>query len=265
MFDLSYYHGILTNTAELLKEELSIEDEKTLFQQYYMLVERPVECFPVEIDNYENELELEAYEVAISIARFLKDSNNVLIRLLSFTSIFNLWALSNYNYRWIGFTQRDIDLIIIELKKLFPLMDISIKFEYNIDDIVYAADHFNQFCIMEGAELDEALIIKLRNQAIQDEVKNLKLLSADSILRMIKLYIKNNAKMIEIICEDYHDANLFYISQEKGYYRFNQDYFEEVKNKMSFWSRLYMEYANPDIYGDDDLPEVYEEDGEIDD
>ena len=264
MFDLSYYHGILTSTAELLKEDLSVEDEKTLFEYYHMLVEKPVECFPIEIDNYENELELEAYEVAISIARFLKDSNNVLIRSLSFTSIFNLWALSNYNYRWIGFTERDIDLIIIELKKILPLMDISINFKYDIEDILYNVNGFNQFCAIDGAELDEALLIKLRNQAIQDEVKNLKLLSADSILRMIKLYIKNNAKMIEVICEDYHDANVFYLHHEKdGYYRFNQNYFEEVKNKMSFWSRLYMEYANPDIYGeDDDLPEIYEEEGD---
>lgn len=264
MFDLSYYHGILTDTAELLKEDLSVEDEKTLFEYYHMLVEKPIECFPSEIDNYENELELEAYEAAISIARFLKDSNNVLIRLLSFTSIFNLWALSNYNYRWIGFTERDINLIIMELKKILPLMDISINFKYDIEDILYNLNGFNQFCAIDGAELDEALLIKLRNQAIQDEIKNLKLLSADSILRMIKLYIKNNAKMIEIICEDYHDANVFYFHHEKdGYYRFNQNYFEEVKNKMAFWSRLYMEYANPDIYGnEDDLPEIYEEEGD---
>ena len=184
MFDLSYYHGILTSTAELFKEELSVEDEKTLFSYYHMLVEKPVECFPIEIDNYENELELEAYEVAISIARFLKDSNNVLIRLLSFTSIFNLWALSNYNYRWIGFIECDIDLIIIELKKILPLMDISINFKYDIEDILYNVNGFNQFCAIDGAELDEALLIKLRNQAIQDEVKNLKLLSADSILTL---------------------------------------------------------------------------------
>lgn len=263
MFDLSYYHGILTSTAELFKEDLSVEDEKTLFRNYHMLVERPVECFPVEIDNYENELELEAYEAAISIARFLKNSNMV-VRLLSFTSLFNLWVASNYNYRWIGFTERDIDLIITELKKILPLMDISINFKYDIEDIIYNADGFNRFCTIDGAELDEALHIKLRNQAIQDEVKNLKILSADIILKMIKLYIKNNAKMIEIICEDYHDANVFYFHHEKdGYYRFNQIYFEEVKNKMSFWSRLYMEYANPDLYGnEDDLPEIYEEEGE---
>ena len=45
MFDLSYYHGILTSTAELLKEDLSVEDEKTLFEYYHMLVEKPIECF----------------------------------------------------------------------------------------------------------------------------------------------------------------------------------------------------------------------------
>lgn len=262
MFDLSYYHGILTNTAEIFKEKLTVADEETLFRQYHMLVERPADCFPIEIDNYENELELEAYEAAISIARYIKKSN-VIVRLLSFTSIFNLWAVSNYNYRWIGFTKYDIDLIIIELKKILPLMNISIKFEYNIEDIIYNTDDFNQFCAIDGAEFDEALLIKLRNQAIQDEVENLKPLSAYSILRMIKLYIKNNAKMIEIICEDYHDANIFYLHHKKdGYYRFNQNYFEEVKNKMSFWSRLYMEYANPDLYEDDELPEIYEEEGD---
>ena len=164
MFDLSYYHGILTSTAELLKEDLSVEDEKTLFGYYHMLVENPIEYFPSEINNYENELEMEAYEAAISIARYIKESNNIIIRFLPFTSIFNFWAETNYNYRWIGFTERDIDLIITELKKILPLMDISLNFKYDIEDIIYNADGFNRFCVIDGAELDEALLIKLRNQ-----------------------------------------------------------------------------------------------------
>ena len=267
MFDLSYYHGILTSTAELFKEELSVEDEKTLFEYYHMLVEKPIECFPIEIDNYENELELEAYEAAISIARFLKDST-ILVRLFSFTSIFGSWIVSNYNHRWLGFTQYDVDLIIMELKKILPLMDIDIRFDYEFDDILFNKNQFKKFDnVKEITGYDEIELIKFRNAAKEKGIENIRLISVYLILGMIDSYIKNNAKMIEIICDDYHDANVFYFHHEKdGYYRFNQNYFEEVKNKMAFWSRLYMEYANPDIYGeDDDLPEIYEEEGDAND
>lgn len=265
MFDLSYYHGILTSTAELFKEDLSVEDEKTLFEYYHMLVEKPIECFPIEIENYENELSMEVHEVALSIAKYLKDST-ILIRLFSFTSIFGSWIVSNYNHRWLGFNQYDVDLIIMELKKILPLMDIDIRFDYEFDDVLFNKDQFNKFDnVKEITGYDEIELIKFRNIAKEKGIENIRLISVYLILGMIDSYIKNNAKMIEIICEDYHDANIFYASQEKGYYKFNQDYFEEVKNKMAFWSRLYMEYANPDLYEDDDLPEVYEEDGDVDD